>query len=78
MKRIKFGNRISRLIQPELTLASRMFEVVFDYDRTHYEEIDLTPAKPRSRSMTPSKYLRDGSLSCESETAGRKTLDRSR
>lgn len=30
LKRIRYGNRVSRLIQPDLTLASWMFEVVFD------------------------------------------------
>ena len=48
LKRIKYGNRISRLIQPDLTLASWMFEVVFDYDEAHYEEVDLDPAKPKA------------------------------
>lgn len=31
LKRIKYSNRVSRLIQPDLSLASWMFEVVFDY-----------------------------------------------
>lgn len=31
LKRIKYGNRISRLIQPDLTQLSWLFEVVFDY-----------------------------------------------
>ncbi len=31
LKRIKYGNRVSRLVQPDLTQASWMFEVVFDY-----------------------------------------------
>jgi RHS repeat-associated protein len=48
LKRIKYGNRISRLIQPDLTQASWMFEVVFDYDEAHYEEVDLDPARPEA------------------------------
>jgi len=31
LKRIKYGNRVSRLVQPDLSLAGWMFEVVFDY-----------------------------------------------
>ncbi len=31
LKRIKYGNRVSRLIQPDLTQLSWLFEVVFDY-----------------------------------------------
>ena len=45
LKRIKYGNRVSRLIQPDLTLAEWMFEVVLDYDEGHYEELDLDPAR---------------------------------
>ncbi len=48
LKRIRYGNRVSRLIQPDLTQASWMFEVVFDYDETHYEEVDLDPARPEA------------------------------
>src|SRR5215210_6765293 len=39
-KRIKYGNRVSRLIQPDLSQASWMFELVFDYDEAHHEEVD--------------------------------------
>jgi RHS repeat-associated protein len=31
LKRIKYGNRVSRLIQPDLSQLSWLFEVVFDY-----------------------------------------------
>ena len=31
LKRISYGNRISRLVQPDLSAADWMFEVVFDY-----------------------------------------------
>jgi len=45
LKRIKYGNRVSRLIQPDLTHASWLFEVVFDYGEGHYEKIDLDPGR---------------------------------
>ncbi|WP_209427789.1 SpvB/TcaC N-terminal domain-containing protein [Pararhodobacter sp. SW119] len=48
LKRIKYGNRISRLIQSDLTQASWMFEAVFDYDEAHYEEVGLDPALPEA------------------------------
>ncbi len=46
VKRIKYGNRVSRLKQPDLTQAEWLFEVVFDYDEAHYEELSLDPAIP--------------------------------
>ncbi len=48
LKRIQYGNRVSRLIQPDLSQASWMFEVVFDYDEGHYEEVALDPARPEA------------------------------
>jgi RHS repeat-associated protein len=48
LKRIKYGNRVSNLIQPDLTLASWMFEVIFDYDEAHYEEVSLNLARPEA------------------------------
>jgi len=48
LKRIKYGNRVSRLVQPDLTLASWMFEVVLDYDEDHYQEVHLDPARPEA------------------------------
>ena len=48
LKRIKYGNRVSHLIQPDLTLASWMFEVIFDYDEAHYEEVSLNLAQPEA------------------------------
>jgi len=41
LERIKYGNRVSRLIQPDLTKAAWMFEVVFDYG-----EHNLNDPKP--------------------------------
>lgn len=48
LKRIQYGNRVSRLIEPDLALAEWLFEVVFDYDENHYEELDLDPSKPEA------------------------------
>jgi len=38
LKRIKYGNRTSHLIQPDLSQTDWLFEVVFDYGEGHYEE----------------------------------------
>ena len=49
LKRIKYGNRVSRLDPAGPGPArSWMFEVVFDYDEAHYEEVDLDPARPEA------------------------------
>ena len=64
LKRIKYGNRVSRLIQPDLTQASWMFEVVFDYDEAHYEERRSRPgaARGRAASVCPGCQRRRDSL----------------
>ncbi|MDP9351714.1 MAG: toxin, partial [Chloroflexota bacterium] len=49
LKRIKYGNQVSRLIQPDLTQMQWMFEVVFDYDEGHYKELDLAPGRPEEK-----------------------------
>jgi RHS repeat-associated protein len=38
LKRIKYGNRTSHLIRPDLSQTDWLFEVVFDYGEGHYEE----------------------------------------
>jgi RHS repeat-associated protein len=43
LKRIKYGNKVSRLVQPDLSQMEWMFEVVFDYEEGHYGEVDLNP-----------------------------------
>ena len=48
IKRIKYGNRVSRLLQPDLAQAEWLFEAVFDYGEGHYEELDPDPARPAS------------------------------
>ncbi|MEH2539207.1 SpvB/TcaC N-terminal domain-containing protein [Bradyrhizobium sp. AZCC 1699] len=45
LKRVRSVNRVSRLTQPDLTQASWMFEVVFDYDEGHYEAVPLNPSR---------------------------------
>ncbi|MCI0525620.1 MAG: hypothetical protein L0Y75_10195 [Acidobacteria bacterium] len=48
LKRIRYGNRISHLIQPELLQTDWLFEVVFDYDEGHYEDL---PADANARQL---------------------------
>ncbi len=42
LKRVRYGNRVSRLIQPDLSKADWMFEIVFDYG-----EHDAKNPKPK-------------------------------
>ncbi|MCQ6557498.1 SpvB/TcaC N-terminal domain-containing protein [Paenibacillus mendelii] len=44
LKRIHYGNKLSRLVQPDLTSMEWMFEAVFDYDENHYVEDGGTAA----------------------------------
>lgn len=39
LKRIKYGNRVSLLTNPDLSQAVWLFEVVFDYDEGHYDAL---------------------------------------
>ncbi len=56
LKRIKYGNRTPNRDQNTwepldpagLAADTWMFEVVFDYDEGHYEEVDLDPARPEA------------------------------
>src|SRR4029077_42320 len=43
LKRIKYGNTVSRLLQPDLAQLDWMFEVVFDYGEGHYADVPLDP-----------------------------------
>ena len=47
-KRIRYGNRVSRLVEPDLTQASWMFEVVFDYGEAHLEDVGLDAGRPEA------------------------------
>lgn len=51
LKRVRYGNRASRLVQPDLTLASWLFEVVFDYDEGHQSELPLDPTRAASEQL---------------------------
>lgn len=46
LKRILYGNRVSRLVEPDLALAEWLFEVVFDYGEAHIELVPPDPARP--------------------------------
>ncbi len=46
LKRVRYGNRVSRLIEPDISQAEWLFEVVFDYDEGHVEEVEPDPARP--------------------------------
>ncbi len=37
LKRIRYGNTSSRLVQPELSQTAWRFEVVLDYGERHYQ-----------------------------------------
>ena len=43
LKRIAYGNRVSALVQPDLSLAEWLFEVVLDYDEGHEEPVPADP-----------------------------------
>jgi RHS repeat-associated protein len=43
LKRIKYGNKVSRLVQPDFSKLDWMFEVVFDYEEGHHESVPLDP-----------------------------------
>ncbi len=48
LKRIRYGNQPSRLIQPDLAQLAWLFEVVFDYGEGH---IDALPADAQGREV---------------------------
>lgn len=48
LKYIKYGNRLSRLLQPDLSQAQWMFQAVFDYGEDHNEELELDSALPET------------------------------
>ncbi len=43
LKCIKYGNKTSRLTQPDLLTMEWLFEVVFDYNEGRYEELPANP-----------------------------------
>lgn len=60
LKRVKYGNRVSRLVQPDLSLATWLFEVVFDYDEGHYEEIPLAQPADAQHQLVRASWKTDG------------------
>jgi RHS repeat-associated protein len=46
LARVRYGNKMSRLVQPDLAAAEWMFEVVFDYDEDYYLEKPLDNTCP--------------------------------
>jgi RHS repeat-associated protein len=46
LKRIRYGNRVSRLVEPDLGKATWLFEVVFDYDEGHSEALPSEQGGP--------------------------------
>jgi hypothetical protein len=50
-KRIKYGNRVSRLIEPDLLQADWLFEVVFDYGEHNPD--DPTPQETQAHFHLP-------------------------
>jgi RHS repeat-associated protein len=46
LKRIRYGNRTSHLVQPDLTQMEWLFEVVLDYDESHCESLDPDLTRP--------------------------------
>ena len=48
IKRIRYGNRTSHLVQPDLSLNQWLFELVFDYDEDHFELLPLDPNIPNN------------------------------
>ncbi|MBP1990486.1 SpvB/TcaC N-terminal domain-containing protein [Paenibacillus eucommiae] len=51
LKRIKYGNLTSHLIQSDLTQTLWMFEAVFDYGDGHFEEFDVDAAQPEADKL---------------------------
>lgn len=55
LKRIKYGNRVSRLSHSDLSTAEWLFEAVFDYEEDHYVPLDPEPSRPDAEKH---KYVR--------------------
>ncbi len=44
LKRVRYGNRVSRFVQADLSNAEWLFELVFDYDEGHHEKVAPDPS----------------------------------
>ena len=60
LKRVKYGNRVSRLSDPDLSRMEWLFEVVFDYDEHHYKTLDHDPDRPETEQH---RYVRASAAS---------------
>ncbi len=60
VKRIRYGNPVSRLIQPDLSRAGWMFEVVFDYGEHDQAAPTPEPARPWPCRPDPFSSYRAG------------------
>jgi RHS repeat-associated protein len=60
LKRIRYGNRISYLLQADLSLADWMFEVVFDYGEHDQDNPTLDEVNPWLRRNDPFSSYRSG------------------
>ena len=65
LKRIQYGNTTSRLIEPDLTKLSWLFELVFDYDEGHFTSLptdsegrEFATASVNGTQALPSRYPR--------------------
>jgi RHS repeat-associated protein len=60
LKRIRYGNTTSRLVEPDLSKLAWLFEVVFDYDEGHCQELPPDAAGRRfvRASLTPQQAWR--------------------
>jgi len=57
LKRIKYGNRVSHMVQPDLAHMQWLFELVFDYDEGHYDELTDDAGQPGSVLASASAAL---------------------
>ncbi|MET0476055.1 MAG: SpvB/TcaC N-terminal domain-containing protein [Mycobacterium sp.] len=60
LKRVRYGNRVSRLIQPDLTATDWMFETVFDYGDHDHEDPRPAEARPWRCRRDPFSTFRAG------------------
>jgi hypothetical protein len=51
LRRIRYGNRTSRLVAPDLAAAEWLFELVFDYDEGYYADAALDGATPEDAQL---------------------------
>lgn len=62
LKRIHYGNGRSRLIAPDLETMQWLFEVVFDYDEGHLEELPFDPDRPQAEQH---RHVRAGAVAAQ-------------